>query len=177
MSTMTKQTKLVIGAILTLSLACNFFFLGWLAGASPLVPGSLFGRLGEAAGFIRPGPPPDMSPEQRLVDFLARDLSAAGRQKITTAVESRTLDLRNLERQASAIRADIIAMVMKPEPDRAAIEKRLDDYERTTQRRISTLTDTILPVVLGLGMEDRRLFVERWARGPGGPPPPPPRPN
>lgn len=177
MSTMTKRTKLIIGAVLTVSLACNVFFLGWLAGTSPLMPGPWVGRLGEAAGLIRSGTEPNLSPEQRLVDFLARGLSEAGRRKILNAVESRTLDIRNLERQAAGIRADIVALMLKPEPDRGAIEKRVQEYEQTMQRRISTLSDSILPVIFSLGMEDRRLFVERWARGPGGPPPPPPPSN
>lgn len=171
MSTMTKRTKLIIGAVLTVSLACNFFFLGWLTGISPLVPGPLIGRLGVATGLIPP--PREQSPERRLINFLVRGLSEAGRQKIITALDSRELDIRNLERQASAIRADIVAMMLKPQPDQATIEKRAREYEQTVQRRITIVSNTVLPAVLSLGMEDRRLFVEHWARGPGAPPPPP----
>ncbi len=176
MSTMAKRTKIIIGVALTVSLAINFFFLGWWVGTSPLVPGPLAGRLGSVAGLIRPDPGPGISPEQRFVGFLARDLSEAGRRKVLAAVDSRDADIRSLEKQGAAIRAELVSLLLQPEPDRALIGKRIEEFEQVTRRRIAIVSDAILPVVVGLGLEDRRMFVERWAFGPGGPPPPPPPP-
>ena len=175
MSTLKKRTKIIIGVTLTVSLAVNFFFLGWLVGTSPLVPGSLAGRLGAAAGLLRPPPGSGMSPEQRFVDFLARDLSETGRRKVLAAVKSRDADIRSLEKQGTVIRREIVSLLLQPEPDRPLIEKRIEAFEQLTRRRIAIVSDAILPVVVGLDMEDRRMFIERWAMGPGAPPPPPPR--
>lgn len=174
MSTMTKRTKIIIGVTLTVSLAVNFFFLGWLVGTSPLVPMPLAGRLGLAAGLFRPDPGLNLSPEQRFVGFLARDLSETGRRKVLDAVESRDPDIRSLEKQGAAIRAEIVSLLLQPEPDRSLIGKRIEAFEQLTRQRIAIVSDAILPVVIGLGLEDRRMFVERWAMGPGAPPPPPP---
>jgi len=174
MSTLKKRTKIIIGVTLTVSLAVNFFFLGWLVGTSPLVPGSLAGRLGAAAGLLRPPPGSGMSPEQRFVGFLARDISETGRRKVLAALESRASDISDLERQAITIRAEIVSLLLQPEPDRPRVAKRIEDFEQLTRRRIAIVSAAILPVVLDLGLEDRRTFIERWAMGPGAPPPPPP---
>ncbi|WP_316978223.1 periplasmic heavy metal sensor [Shumkonia mesophila] len=174
MSTLKKRTKIIIGVTLTVSLAVNFFFLGWLVGTSPLVPGSLAGRLGAAAGLLRPPPGSGMSPEQRFVGFLAHDLSETGHRKVLAALDSRASDIRDLERQAITIRAEIVSLLLQPEPDRPRVAKRIEDFEQLTRRRIAIVSAAILPVVLDLGLEDRRTFIERWAMGPGAPPPPPP---
>jgi hypothetical protein len=173
MSAMTKRTKIIIGVTLTVSLALNFFFLGWLVGTSPLVSGPLAGRLGVAARLIRPDVDPGASPEQRLVAFLARDLSDSGRQQILTAVANRVDDIRELERQAITLRGELVSLLLQPAPDRAVIAERIGEFEQLTRRRIAVVSDAVLPVLVGLRLEDRRTFVERWAMGPGGPPPPP----
>lgn len=175
MSTMTKRTKIIIGVTLTVSLAVNFFFVGWLVGTSPLLPMPLAGRLGVAAGLVRPAPEFNLSPEQRFVGFLARDLSEAGRRKVLAAVESRDADIRTLEKQGAVIRGEIVSLLLQAEPDRALIGKRIEAFEQLTRRRIAMVSDALLPVVIGLDKEDRRMLVERWAMGPGAPPPPPPR--
>jgi hypothetical protein len=174
MSNMTKRTKIIIGVTLTVSLVANFFLLGWLVGTSPLMPGSLAGRLGAAVGLLRPPPGSGMSPEQRFVDFLTRDLSETGRRKVLAALDSRASDIRDLERQAITIRADIVSLLLQPEPEQPRVAKRIEDFEQLMRRRIAIVSAAILPVVLDLGLEDRRMFVERWAMGPGAPPPPPP---
>ena len=181
MSTLSKRTKLIVGALLTVSLAGNFFFVGWLTGASPLVPERFMDPFGKVARLALKGPALGEFPERFIVGFLIRDLSDSGQKEIIEALDGRADDFRKLGMETAAVRAEIASLVLQARPDQSRIEERFKELERTMTRRFVLIADTLIPIVLKLEPSDRSRFIEKWSMGPQALPfpplAPPPREN
>ena len=160
---------------MTLSLGLNFFFLGWLVGSSPFVPGPPGGPFGRDDGIFGPAARNDRTPEMWFVDFYTMEMSDDGRRMVLEAVEKHAADIRDLKEKADRIRQQTVAALLEDNPDSDRIRQEVKELERVMQQRLSIMHDSLIPVVAQLDPEDRRIFAIRWKDGPGGKPPPPPR--
>ncbi len=169
----TKRTKVILSVAMTLSLALNFFFLGWLVGSSPFVPGPPGGPFGRDDGMFGPTARDDRMPEMWFIDFVTMGMSDNGRRQILEAVEKHADDIRTLKEKADEIRRETVATLLEDKPDSERIRQEVKELEGIMQQRLAAMHDTLIPVVAQLDPEDRRTFATRWESGPGGKPPPP----
>lgn len=168
-----KRTRIIVSVILSLSLACNFFFAGWLAGSS-LWSGPGGGPFGHEADF-GPDAEGDRLPEMRFVGFLTRDMSEDGRRQVREALEGVRQQILDLKQRSDAIKQEAASLLRAEAPDEARITDEMEALEGVMQKRLSVVRTAITPVVAALDVDDRRVFASRWELGPGAPPPPPPR--
>lgn len=164
----TKRTKIILSVAMSLSLALNFFFVGWMAGSSPFVPeppGRPFGPRVEG----------DRPPEVWFVDMLTMGMSEDGRRQVSRAMEKHTQEIEDLKRQADDIKRQTVATLLEEKPDTAQIRNQAQELEAVMQRRLAVMHNVLIPVVSQLDFDDRKAFARRWETGPKGGPRPPPR--
>ena len=168
----TKRTKVILTVAMTVSFALNFFFLGWLIGSSPFVPGPPGGPFGRDNGEFGPMAEDDRSPEMWFVNSVTMGMSEDGRRQVLDSVEKRKADIRNLEDEADEIRRTIVVTFLKGHPDPDRIRDEVKNLEDVMQQRLAVMHDALIPAVSQLDLEDRRIFARRWEAGPRGRPPP-----
>lgn len=176
---MADRKKVVVGVVLTVSLALNFFFLGWLVGRSPLFPGPSADSFGRAPRFAPFAGEPVEYPEKHIIRLMTRGMSQESQSKLLEAIAAQIPKIEVLAQEKAGIRKELKAMILESEPDGLYLAKRLRDYDDLLQQRIEIISDVVSSVLPGLDIEDQRTFVRNWQMGPGGrsfPPPPPPPP-
>jgi|GEM_PF-5096279 len=158
------------------SLALNFFFLGWLAGRSPLFPGETGERFDSP---LRIAGEPVEYPEEMLFRVWTRGMSREGRNDVLGLISERMPEIEDLSAKNEGLRRNLRSLLETKDMNPAPLVRDVLEHNRILQQRIALVGKVAATVLPSLDAEDRRIFMENWEKGPGrngfpAPPPPPP---
>ena len=154
MSLDSSRIRLIIGGILTASIALNFFCLGWYASNVVLAD--------RVPAFIG-GPPPPRGMTQREAEVVASwtgHMSEGGARLLNRAFDSRrnalTAAETELETAIAALKDSIKAEPFALE----TVRRRLADVRDVMRRRTDVVAALMADILPSLGAEDRAVIAD-----------------
>jgi len=147
-----------LGVMLALSLAVNFFFIGFMV-----------------ARISHPAAPPPTR-QNVTIDRLMSGLSVSARAEVRRVFKTRKAEIRRAMRRLNRARRVAAGAFGAPDYDPAAARKALEQVRSAGAAVQAVLHEAILEAAAGLSADDRRMLMRMAARAAAGRLHPPRRP-